>query len=157
GLQTPSTSGADKKFTRGSVTLIGNAIANQTFDGTLRDHSDAVLRVSLGIDGRSAITVGADNKAVLWVRDEARALHPLQSTVLASDVFATSKGNNLVVSGSANGDVVFWTPSSPQRSPPAFNLGESVALLALSKDGESAAAVGATGKLILWDIQNGRA
>src|SRR6266851_1688422 len=39
GLQTPSRSDMDKAAIKESVTLIGDSIANQTFDGTLRDHS----------------------------------------------------------------------------------------------------------------------
>jgi WD40 repeat protein len=157
GLQTPSTSDPDKKFTRQSVTVIGNAIANQTFDAILREHSDAVLRVSLGVDGKSAITVGADGKAVWWVKDEGRPLHPIKSTVLPGDVFAISKSNPLLVSGSVSGDVKFWHPASTEPSPPSFNLGEKIAFLALNENGKSVAALGATGKLIVRDIEDGRA
>jgi WD40 repeat protein len=156
GVETPSKGDMDAAVVADSITVIANSIANATIGANLRDHSDAVLQVALGPDGRSAITVGADEKAILWTGENGRPLRPIGSTMLGGAVFAIAQGSGLVASGSPSGQVHFWDSHAPEFSPPPFDFGERLLALTFSEDGKSIAALGIAGKLAVWDVVNNR-
>ena len=142
----------DRILVPDSATVMGNSIANQTFGGTLRDHADAVLKVSVRDDGKSVVTVGADEKAIWWVAENGFPLRPKKSTQLTGSAFALAEKGDLIASGTATGEIHFWSYSSPELSPKPIEFGENPVLLALSEDGRHVAAWGATGRLVVWDI-----
>jgi WD40 repeat protein len=152
GVETPSMVDTDRAVIRDSVTVVANSIASETFGGTLRDHSDAVLKVFLGPGGRSAITVGADDKAILWDGENGHPLRPIRSTILAGSVFAVAQKRGLIASGSPNGQVRFWNSSTPELSPRPFDFGETPVMLAFSDNDQLIAALGTTGRLAVWDV-----
>ena len=56
GVDTPSMRDPDRAVIAESITAVANSLAHETFGETLRDHSDAVLKVMLGLGARSVIT-----------------------------------------------------------------------------------------------------
>jgi hypothetical protein len=151
GLESPNMAGADRIATRDSVTAIANSMANQTFGAVLRGHGDAVLKVILGPDGMSALTVGADEKAFSWVRLEDRPLRPINSTIIAGSIFAVARNSGVVASAAPNGQVNFWNSSKPEFSPPPFDFGEMPTVLSFSDDAQRIAGLGAKGRLLAWE------
>jgi WD40 repeat protein len=156
GVDTSITTGADRAVIEDSTTAVANSIANETFGAILRDHSDAVLKVSLGPHGKSAITVGADDKAILWRGENGHLLRPIRSTKLVGGVFAIAQGQGLIASGSARGQIRFWNSSAPESSPKPFEFGETPTTLTFSENGQLIAASGTAGKLAVWDVAKDR-
>ena len=152
GVDTPSMADTDRAVTPESITAVANSLANETFGGTLQNHSDAVLKVFLGPDGRSVITVGADGKAIFWGRENGYPLRPIRSTILTGSAFAVAQNGGLIASGSPSGQIRFWNSSVPELSPRPLDLGEPPVSLALSENGQLIAALGTTGKLTVWNV-----
>jgi WD40 repeat protein len=152
GIESPSMADADREVIPESITAVGNSIANQTFGGILRDHSDAVLKVTLGPGGKSAITLGADEKGILWGGANSHLLRPIRSVVLAGSSFDIAQDRGLIASGSPTGQIIFWNSSTPELSPKPFDFGESLRMLAFSDNGQQIAASGSKGRLAVWDI-----
>jgi WD40 repeat protein len=142
----------DRAVIPDTVTAIANSMANETFVGTLRAHSDAVLKVFLDPGRQTAITVGADGEAILWNAEDTQTLRPIRSTKLAGTVFAGAQNNGMIASGSPSGQIRFWNSFAPESSPRPFDLGESPTLLAFSEDGTLIAAVGKAGRLVVWNV-----
>jgi WD40 repeat protein len=149
GTDTRNLVEGDRVVIPDSVTAIANSMANETFVGTLRAHSDAVLKVFLDPGRRTAITVGADHEAILWNAETPR---PIRSVKLAGSVIAGTPNNGLIASGSPSGQIRFWNSSAPESSPEPFDLGEAPTMLAFSEDGTLIAAVGKAGRLVVWDV-----
>jgi len=154
GVDTRNMTEKDRAVITDSVTAIANSMANETFAGALRAHTDAVLKVFLGPGGRAAITVGADHKAILWNAESGLTLRPIRSVQLAESVFAVAQNKGLIAWGSRGGQVHFWNSSAPESSAGPFDLGETARMLAFSENGTLIAAIGTTGKLVVWDVTN---
>jgi WD40 repeat protein len=155
GVETPDMADTDKVIIPESITATGNSLVGQVFGATLHDHTDAVLRVSLGAGARSAVTVGADGRAISWSKDENSALRPTASTSLAGTIFSIAEHSGLIASGSPDGYVKFWNPAKPDLILEPFNFGERVTALAFSDDAQSVAALGEDGKLAVWNLMKG--
>jgi WD40 repeat protein len=152
GVDTPSITDTDRAVIPDSITAVSNSMANLGFGGTLRDHSDAVLKVVLGAGRKRAITVGANEEAILWAGENGQPLRPIRSTMLAGNVFAVAQNSGLIASGSPSGQIYFWNSSAPELSPKPFEFGEPLLMLVFSDNGEQVAALGTAGKLAIWDV-----
>jgi len=152
GVETSSQANTDKAVIPETITAIANSMANETFGATLHEHSDAVLKVFLGAGGRSVITVGADERVVLWGGEDGYPLRPTASTTLVGSVFAVAPTGGLIASASPTGQIHFWKSSAPELSPKPFDFGETLVMLAFSDDGQQIAALGTAGRLAVWDV-----
>jgi WD40 repeat protein len=152
GVDTPSLVEKDRAVIPDSVTAVANSIANESFGGTLHEHSDAVLRVFLGPGGASAVTLGADDKGIAWSGENGHSLRPVRSTLLAGNAFAAAQNGGLIASGSTSGQVRFWNSSAPELSPMPFDFGETPVTLAFNENGRLIAALGTAGRLAVWDV-----
>jgi WD40 repeat protein len=155
GVETSNIADIDRALIADSITATGTGLVSQTFGDALHDHADAVLRVTLGSGGKSALTVGADGKAILWSGEENSTLRPITSTTLAGGIFAIAENRGLVASSSTDGYVQFWDSAKPDRIFEPFNFGEPVTALAFGDDGLQIAALGVSGKLSVWDLTKG--
>jgi WD40 repeat protein len=152
GVETPNLTSPDRAKIADSISAVANGMANITFGATLTDHADAVVHVSLGVDGTSAITVGADNKAIFWTGGGGLPLRPNESKVFTGEAFAISRYNGLIASSATGGQVQFWSPAKPSSAPKTFEFRESLAALTFDETGHRVGALGAAGKLGVWDI-----
>ncbi|MET4630909.1 WD40 repeat protein [Bradyrhizobium sp. I1.8.5] len=155
GVETPDMADTDKKVIPESITATGISLVSQVFVATLQDHTDAVLRVSLGAGASSAVTVAADGRAISWSKSENSAFRPTASTTLAGGIFSIAEHSGLIASGSPDGYIKFWNPARPDLIFEPFNLGERVRALAFGDDGQSIAALGEDGKLAVWNFMKG--
>jgi WD40 repeat protein len=153
GVDTLESINHDRAVGADLITAVANSMANATFEATLPDHADAVIKVSLDAEGTSAITVGANNQAIFWAGGDGLPLRPKESRTLAGEVFTISKDNALIAYGATDGQVQFWSPSRPELSPKSFEFGESLAALTFDETGRRVAILGAAGKLGVWDIE----
>lgn len=153
GVETPDLAKTDRPIIAESITAVANSMANQPFAGTLREHADAVRETSLNADGTSAISVGADGKAIFWVSHNGQSLRPAKLTTLAGDVFAIARATSVVASGSPSGRIQLWKPESPDVSAKPIEFGESLAALTFSDDGRLIGALGAAGKIAVWSFE----
>ncbi|MBZ9954812.1 MULTISPECIES: WD40 repeat domain-containing protein [unclassified Mesorhizobium] len=152
GVETPSMLEPDHALIGESITAISSSLSEETFGATLRAHADAVLRAFFGPAGTSIVTIGADDRVIAWRRGKGQAIRPSGSAQLAGDVFAATSDGGLVASGSANGNVTFWSAPGSDLSPKPYNFGEPAVMLALSNDQQLAAGVGTSGKLVVWNV-----
>ena len=155
GVETTNLSRPDRIIIPGSIAVIAGSVADEDFGGVLREHSDAVLKVSYGPSAEWVVTIGADNKAIRWSEGGGHSLQPASSTVLAGDNFALARNTGMIASTSSSGQIMFWNSNAPDHSPNPYNFGEFVKLLAFSETGGKIAAIGIKGRTEVWDVTTG--
>jgi WD40 repeat protein len=126
--------------------------AQQTYQGELTGHTDAVSQVAVSPDGHTVASASRDDTIILWdLRGRARrATLPVHNTWLRTIAF--SPDGHMLATGGDDNHVVLWnTDTGTPLATLATHTG-AVKDVAFSPDGSTLASADVNGAVILWDL-----
>jgi WD40 repeat protein len=126
-------------------------------DGFLFGHNDAVTQAVFSPDGRTILSVGWDDRVVLWSVSTHRAMgKPMEGPKAAVSVAFSPDGSRFASAG--NGLIVIWDAGSQQPVGEPFKYAdEQFTHVAFSSSGKMLAAStaaygGHPARVVLWDV-----
>jgi RNA polymerase sigma factor (sigma-70 family) len=113
--------------------------------------------VALSADGRW-VAGGGKNKAVVWDLQTGKVKHELSDPEMMGEVryvALSPDGKRLAVGGTQDKRVRVWNVETGKRE--HLLDGHSIFMLAFSPDGQTLAASGTDGRVVLWNVAAGKA
>jgi WD40 repeat protein/DNA-binding SARP family transcriptional activator len=123
----------------------------------LDEQGPYVRCVAAGVDGRTALSGGADQTLILWDLSTGQALHRMRGH--EDTLFDVAYGPDGQTALSASGDstLILWDLTTGQALRRFRGHKRRTSALAFHPDGQTALSASGDGTLILWDLATGQA
>jgi WD40 repeat protein len=123
----------------------------------LPSHGGPVRSVAFSSTGQLMVSSGStDHTISLWDVETGHSIGGPLNAPAEVDSLAFSPDARVLVSGQADGSLVFWdiATQAQQGQPVAAHNGKPVKSLAFAPDGQTLASAGGDGQIVLWDANS---